>query len=239
MVSVLYRLQCVPVTESTNADAKKAAQAGEAEGLVVQALRQTAGRGRLGRVWESPEGNLFVSVLLRPRCSTQEGGLYSFVAALAVRDTVREFLPQADIKLKWPNDVLVDGKKISGILLETELNEMNEVAWLVVGVGINVLHCPENGASLHKLTCHSREIEVEAVLEIFLANFEKWRQVFLSEGFAPIRTAWLENAKTGVLTARLPQEVFEGEFVGLDERGSLILRLAEGSERTIASGDVF
>ena len=111
----MFDLRRVPVTASTNDDAVKAAEAGEAEGLVIWALRQTAGKGRHGRAWESPEGNLYCSVLLRPKEGTREAGLYSFVAALALYDTVRQCLPVAEIALKWPNDVLVEGEKIAGI----------------------------------------------------------------------------------------------------------------------------
>ncbi|MDD5586680.1 MAG: biotin--[acetyl-CoA-carboxylase] ligase [Alphaproteobacteria bacterium] len=156
MIPPFYRLRLLDVTASTNEDAKKAAAAGEAEGLVVQALRQTAGRGRQGRSWDSPKGNLYASVLLRPRCSPQETGLYSFVAALAVYDCVRAFLPQADIRLKWPNDVLANGKKISGVLLEAAPAENGKIEWLVIGVGINASHHPENG--LYPATSLRKEI---------------------------------------------------------------------------------
>ena len=114
-----WRIRQLAETSSTNDEAKRAAEAGEDEGLVVWALKQTAGRGRHGRLWESPEGNIYCSVLLRPDCDARHAGHYSFVAALALADTVHEFLPNAAVTLKWPNDVLVDGKKISGILLES------------------------------------------------------------------------------------------------------------------------
>src|SRR5262249_14501963 len=102
-----WRVRWLEGTASTNDDARRAAEAGEAEGLVIAAKRQTAGRGRQGRVWESPEGNLYCSVLLCPKSIPRDAGLYSFVAALAVYDVVAALLPQANIRLKWPNDVLV------------------------------------------------------------------------------------------------------------------------------------
>ncbi|NTU77616.1 MAG: biotin--[acetyl-CoA-carboxylase] ligase, partial [Alphaproteobacteria bacterium] len=228
-------------TASTNEDAKAAALAGEAEGLVIQALRQTSGRGRQGRGWESPEGNFYASVLLRPRCAPREAGFYSFIAALAVSDAVRSFLPRAEIQLKWPNDVLVGGKKISGVLLEASPVDKDAVAWLVIGMGVNVRQHPENG--LYPATSLAAEgaggASVDKVLERLLESLERWREAFLQDGFASIRKAWLEQAKRGPIVARLPHETVEGAFEGLDENGRLILQLADGAKRAIAAGDVF
>ena len=241
MIPLFYRLRQVAVTASTNADAKQAAEAGESEGLVFQALRQTAGRGRQGRGWESPEGNLHTSILLRPCCSLQTAGHFSFVTALAVHDAVRAFLPDADLALKWPNDVLVSGKKISGILLEAAPVENGVMEWLVIGIGVNVQHHPENG--LYPATSLQAEgaiqAEPQAVLETLLGALEGWCTMLLREGFAPIRAAWLAKAQKGPVTARLPVETVNGEFSGLDEQGRLILRLPDGAERAIAAGDVF
>ena len=250
-----FRLHKIPVTTSTNAEAKRAAEAGEPEGLVIQALRQTAGQGRQGRVWDSPEGNLYASLLLRPHCGIQEAGNYTFVAALAVYDTVREFLPEAVIHLKWPNDVLVEGRKISGILLEAAPVEEGRVPWLVIGVGINVLHCPDTGmaTSLHYEMRKSDRFEAphtkgipafagmtEAdVLTAFLNHFALWQKTLVQNGFAPLRSAWLSHAKTGLMTIRLPRETLEGTFSGLNDQGHLIVTLANGAERAIAAGDVF
>ena len=105
------------ITESTNDDVKLAAEAGIPEGLVIWAAQQRGGRGRYGRAWFSPQGNLYFSVLLRPICDRHDYGKLTFVAALAVEEAVRKVLPHRPIELKWPNDVLVGGKKISGILL--------------------------------------------------------------------------------------------------------------------------
>ena len=139
-MSGFWRVRELDATSSTNDDVKKAAEAGEAEGLVVVAKRQTAGRGRHGRVWESPEGNLYCSMLLRPADMQATGAFYSFVAALALRDTVAALLPGAAVTLKWPNDVLVGGRKIAGILLE------GGPQWLVIGIGLNVPPCAPRGA---------------------------------------------------------------------------------------------
>ena len=246
MIPSFFRLRRVPVTASTNADLKQAAEAGEAEGLVIQALRQTAGRGRQGRAWDSPEGNLYASILLRPACSLRDIGYYSFIAALAVHDTIAAFLPQEVIELKWPNDVLVKGGKISGILLESSPGDADGVAWLVIGIGVNVLHCPEQALyPTTSLALASREAgmsgepSVDATLAVLLEKFEARRQQFLRNGFAPLRQDWLARAKRGAITARLPHETVEGLFCGLNEEGALILRLADGRERAIAAGDIF
>ncbi len=239
-IPAFFRVQRLPETASTNDDAKRAADAREAEGLVIQALRQTAGKGRQGRAWDSPEGNLYMSVLLRPRCPPQEAGLYTFVTSLAVYDAVREYLPDADIALKWPNDVLVNGKKICGILLEAAPVKNGLVEWLVIGIGINVAHFPDN--PLYPATSLAQEganTELSETLEALLEGLYGWRKILRTEGFASIRKAWLERAKKGPIEARLPNETIKGEFKGLDEHGRLILNLLDGSEKAIAAGDVF
>ena len=230
-----WRVQKLISTPSTNDDAKLAAQAGEAEGLVIQALRQTSGRGRHGRVWESPEGNLYSSILLRPTLAAKDIGQLSFVAALAIHDTVRAFLPKADITLKWPNDVLVDGKKISGILLESG------EGWLVMGIGLNVRHHPEGGLypSTSLTASGAGDLALDEVLVKLLEHVGQWYETLQKKGFEPVRAAWLSHAKTGAMTVKLPNGTIEGDFVGLDANGCLRLRLADGTERAIATGDVF
>lgn len=223
------------ITGSTNDDAKRAAEAGEPEGLVFRALRQTAGRGRHGRTWESPEGNLYCSLLLRPSGQKKDIGQYSFVASLALCDTVREHAPKASITLKWPNDVLLNGKKVSGILLESG------EGWLVCGMGLNFQHHPEN--ALYPATSLAAEgaakTELKSVLDMLLARFAHWYGIMQSKGFAPIRDAWLAHAEKRRMTVKLPDGAVEGVFAGLDANGALRLRLADGAERAIATGDVF
>ncbi|MFA6280413.1 MAG: biotin--[acetyl-CoA-carboxylase] ligase [Bdellovibrionales bacterium] len=240
MIPSFFRVQTLDVTESTNAVARQAAEAGEAEGLVVQALRQTAGKGRLGRTWESPEGNLYVSVLLRPRRTLQQTALYTFAAALAVHDAVLKACPEASLQLKWPNDVLVEGKKISGVLLETAPVVDNLVEWIVIGVGLNVTHHPDE--ALYPTTSLSEQgssVTVEAALAYFLQSLDQWRQTLYYDGFCPIRKAWLSDAKMGAMVVRLPSGEVHGDFAGIDSKGSLILRLADGQETVIRTGDVF
>jgi BirA family biotin operon repressor/biotin-[acetyl-CoA-carboxylase] ligase len=240
MIPAFYTVRQVDETTSTNLDVRAAAEKGAPEGLVLQAKRQKAGRGRQGRVWESPEGNLYLSILLRPDCTVREAGVYSFVAALAVFDTVKAVAPSLEVEIKWPNDVLVGGRKICGILLESNLTSDRKVDWLVVGVGINVSKHPD-AALVHatSLTAEGFPVDVEAVLRLFLVHFDAWRLTYATQGFAPIRTAWRARSRTGRVTARLANDVVEGDFVALDEDGHLLLRLADGTEKAIAAGDVF
>lgn len=230
-----WRIQQAAVTASTNDDAKLATEKGEAEGLVVWALKQTSGRGRHGRTWESPEGNLYCSVLLRPPTNMSASGLYSFVAANAMYDTVRQCLPIADITLKWPNDVLVEGRKIGGILLETAGDA------LIIGMGLNVLHHPSDGlypsTSLRDMEATPKPLD--EILDMLLQNLRHWYEAMKKDDFGPVREVWLKHAATGTMSVRLPNGTVSGDFAGLSEDGCLQLHLADGSERAIATGDVF
>lgn len=264
-----YRLVKVSETLSTNADAKAAAERGEPEGLVIQAERQMAGKGRQGRVWDSPAGNLYASLLLRPNCSAEAAGHYSFVTALAVQATLAELLPQQPVTLKWPNDVLVNGKKISGILLEAAPLSENIIPWLVIGVGINCLFHPQTGINSLRtsplphgeddkregdaarpaarqnypttslLESGALQTNPDQVLTFLLTQLSAWQAIYQQQGFAPIRAAWLDRAQKGWLKARLPHCSYEGEFVDLDPHGRLIIRLADGTEQAIAAADIF
>ena len=228
-------------TYSTNDDARQAALSGAAEGLVIQAERQINGKGRQGRAWDSPVGNLYCSILLRPQCDVQQAGHYSFIAALAVRATLTELLPQASVQLKWPNDVLVNGKKISGILLEAAPAQDNKIDWLVVGIGVNCRHHPDHPAyPTSSLKAEGAALTApDQVLAVLLAQLEGWVASYRQHGFGPIRAAWLTYARRGAITARLSDRTYEGEFCDLDPYGRLIIRLADGTEQAIAAADVF
>jgi BirA family biotin operon repressor/biotin-[acetyl-CoA-carboxylase] ligase len=138
-----YRLVELDEIDSTNEQAKRLAIAGAEEGTLVWAHRQTAGRGRRGREWTSRQGNLFTSLIIRPYCAPLEAAQFTFAAALAVRDMVAVHLRNdIEVACKWPNDVLVEGRKVSGILLESSTAGKGNVEWLVLGVGINLSHHP-------------------------------------------------------------------------------------------------
>ncbi len=241
MIPSFFRLHCVEQTTSTNEDARRAAEAGEEAGLVIQAHQQSAGKGRQEREWVSPAGNLYLSILLRPACSPQEASLYSFAVALAVYDTVAALLPEAKIELKWPNDVLVEGKKISGILLEAAPAQEGKIDWLVLGMGLNVASYPQkmdfSATSLTHLGLKKPDLSL--ILEKYLENLDRWCLTLVEDSFDHLRREWLVRARKGQITARTAQETVTGQFGGLDMLGRLVIKLADGVERKISAADVF
>lgn len=229
---------------STNDEAARLGAAGAADGTVVWARRQSAGRGRRGRGWRSPEGNLYCSVLMRPAVSLAEAAGLSFVAAVAAGDTVAGFLPpDARVEHKWPNDVLVGGAKIAGILLEASGRAGAAADWVVVGCGVNVGADPElEGVPTATLAgLAGRDIPVRDVLAALLDNLRQWRGRWESRGFAPVREGWLARARGlgEAIAVRLPREELHGRFDGIDDSGALLLRLSDATHRPISAGDVY
>lgn len=239
---VLHQLDSVG---STNDEARMLAEQGAQDGTVVWALRQSAGRGRQGRDWVSPEGNLFVSFVLRPQSSIVQAANLSFVAALAVAEALQDIaggtLP---LSLKWPNDVLLGGKKLSGILLESRAGQGGTLDYLILGIGVNLAHYPKE--ALYPATSLCEHTGQEAVapgrmLEALLESFESWYRIWQREGFAPVREAWLDQAhgRGEQVSVRLTNETLQGRFVTIDEDGALDLALDEGGRRRVTAGDVF
>lgn len=229
--------------DSTNEEARRLASAGAPTPVWIRADRQTAGRGRRGRAWETPSGNLAATLLLRPDRPAAECAQLSFVTALAVSDTVAGLAPNAETRVKWPNDVLVDGRKIAGILLESASGPGAAPLWLAIGIGINLAHFPHGtefpAASIAAVT--GKSPSPHDTLGNLASHFAKWYEVWRAEGFLPIRDAWLARAaKLGErIRARLTNEEASGVFEGIDETGALILRESAGKVRTIAAGDVY
>ena len=233
--------------DSTNAEAMRVARdlAGPAW---ILGLRQTAGRGRRGRAWADPEGNFAATLVMRPAEPVQEVALRSFVAALALCDALEEAAPGADLALKWPNDVLLSGGKLAGILLESS-SAGRGVAHLAIGIGVNLGHAPEavDGAgfapvSLREVT--GTDIGPEAFLNILAPAYAAREAQFLQLGFAPVRAAWLARA------ARLGEQItartgsgetmreITGVFETVDALGNLVLSGPQG-RRAIPAADVF
>jgi BirA family biotin operon repressor/biotin-[acetyl-CoA-carboxylase] ligase len=237
-----FDLRAVDQTGSTNDDAAKAGREGATEGTLIWALRQTRGRGRRGRNWVSPEGNLHLSIVLRPDVPPARAGETAFIAALASADACRALAPNADIHCKWPNDVLADGRKVSGLLIESSILP-GRIEWLVVGVGINLGSHPEGVEfpATHLARHAGKPIAVEEGLAAFAAAFDARYDLWRKEGFAPIRAAWLQSAAGlgGPIRVRLEDEELFGTFVGLDNDGALKLSLSDGVKRRITAGDVF
>ena len=188
-------------------------------------------------------GNLAATLLLHPERPASECAQLSFVTALAVADTVAGLAPNAETKVKWPNDVLVDGRKISGILLESASGVGPAPAWLAIGIGINLAYHPEGtetpATSIAALT--GKAPSPHDTLCLLAWAFAKWYDLWCAQGFSPIRDGWLARAaKLGErIRARLSHEEIFGVFEGIDETGALILRESGGKTRLIAAGDVF
>jgi BirA family transcriptional regulator, biotin operon repressor / biotin---[acetyl-CoA-carboxylase] ligase len=238
-----YGLKQFDTIDSTNEEARRLAQAGERGPLWIAAGEQTAGRGRRGRSWVSPRGNLSATLLIDPRKPASDCAQLSFSAALAASDAVAAFAPRADIKVKWPNDVLANGGKIAGILLESASSGSADPNWLVIGIGINLEAHPSDtefpATSLLALGVSPPLVE-DGLLHL-AASFAKWYDIWRTNGFAPIRDAWLARA-AGLGTrirARLQNGESVGMFEGIDANGALLLREAQDRVRAIAAGEVF
>lgn len=236
-----FTVHAFATVDSTNDNAKALAQAGAPHGTVVWAAEQAAGRGRFSRAWTSPPGNLYMTVVLRPEVAPPRTAELGFIAALAVAETVEAFLPQGtSAKLKWPNDVLVDGAKISGILLEGQFSGQG-IAWVVAGIGVNVVSKPDSPAypTTSLIASGAAETSVEAVLRELLTRLGAWLDVWREAGFAPVRTAWMHRAaRLGEpISVRIGQEPLAGRFGGLDHDGALLLETDEGTRR-ITAGEV-
>ena len=185
-----YRRKDYAELDSTNEEARRLAAAGEQGPLWISAARQTSGRGRRGRAWDTPAGNLAATLLLRPQASRAITGQLSFAAALAAAETVQHFAPAAAVTVKWPNDVLAEGRKIAGILLE------GGTGWLAVGIGMNLAHPPEGTAfpatSLPQLGIAPPSCD--AALTVLAARFAHWYGAWMESGFETLRAAWLKRA---------------------------------------------
>lgn len=230
------------VLDSTNEECRRLADGGHRGNVWVMAGAQSAGRGRRGRQWISRRGNLFASLLYAIDCDLVTASQLSFVAALAVRDVVADLLQNSEnVTCKWPNDILVGGRKISGILLETAGQVSETPSHVIIGFGINVSHHPENPQyPATNLNDEGGIVEVELVMDRLAGSMAHWVDIWKDHGFTPVRKAWKDNAQ-GLgqeIIVRLPEEELRGRFVDLDENGALILA-AGGESRHITAGDVF
>jgi BirA family biotin operon repressor/biotin-[acetyl-CoA-carboxylase] ligase len=236
-----YRALVLDEIDSTNEEAKRRAEAGEAGGLWILARRQTAGRGRRGRSWEAALGNLMATLLLRPDVTAARSAELSFVASLAVAETF-EALGAPRCALKWPNDVLIGEAKAAGILLEASGAAHGRPDWLAIGFGLNLAWAP--AGTPYPATALARHIaapppDPESALPVLARGWARHYDTWAREGFAPIRAAWLAGAR-GLgepLVARLGTREVSGVFRDLDESGALVLETASG-RRVISAGEV-
>jgi BirA family transcriptional regulator, biotin operon repressor / biotin---[acetyl-CoA-carboxylase] ligase len=217
---------------STNDEARRLAKEGAPHGTVIHADEQTAGRGRMAHRWFSPPGNLYLSILLRTRLPAARTSELSFLAALAVADTAEALLPrQTRAILKWPNDVLVSGAKIAGILLE----QVDDAT--VIGIGLNVLEAPSNAAyKTTTIVANGGIASVDGARDILLDRLGKHLATWQADGFTPIREQWLNRSYPVGAAIRVNSggQPVAGHFAGLDIDGALLLDTPQGRQRIVA-----
>ncbi len=228
--------------DSTNAEARRriGAPGGLPRPLWIAARRQTAGRGRQGRAWASPEGNLSATLVAARDEPPAALARLSFHAALAVAELVAHFAPGAEVATKWPNDVLVGGRKAAGILLENFCLGSGRVASLAIGIGVNLAHHPDPADCRWPPTSLAAETgrapDFEEALTVLAARLDHWLNV---PDFAAVRAAWLARA-AGLgrrIEVRLADRALAGTFEDVDAEGALVLRTAHGPRR-ITAGDI-
>jgi BirA family biotin operon repressor/biotin-[acetyl-CoA-carboxylase] ligase len=236
-------IEALEQIDSTNAEAHRRAEAGERGPLWIFAKRQTAGRGRRGRGWETGAGNLAATLLVHTDKPPGEAAQVSFVAALAVADLASAFVPASLVSLKWPNDPLIGGRKTAGILVESG-PYLGGGLWLAVGCGVNLATPPD--AAARPATAFAEHMDAPPpqpldALAVLAESFERWRTLWEQHGFPPIAEAWTAKAYGlgEACTANLPGETVTGVAEGLDADGALRLRIASGVVRRITAGDVF
>lgn len=237
-----YGRRVLGEVDSTNAEAVRLAPR-LAGATWILGLRQRGGRGRRGRAWLDPEGNFAASLVLHPTEPVAKAALRSFVAALALHDALSVLAPEADLALKWPNDVLLNGGKLAGILLEG-VTEGARMRHLVIGIGVNLMNAPPGGegalAAVSLKDATMVDVTPEDMLAHLAVSYARREAIFVADGFAPIRTAWLARAaRLGQdVTARTMREELRGRFETVDEQGHLVLTTDNG-RRSIPAADVF
>jgi BirA family biotin operon repressor/biotin-[acetyl-CoA-carboxylase] ligase len=241
--AVGFRLLVHDTLPSTNTGALALARRGETGPLWVTARQQTAGRGRRGNAWISVPGNFYATLLLCDPAAPENAPELSFVAALAVHDAIvdRAAALREKLALKWPNDVLYDGRKLAGILIEGE--GAGTGLAVAIGIGVNCMHHPvETAYPATDLAAAGTAVSAEdlffALCGAMARRLAQWHR---GAGFQSIRTDWLDHAMGigGEMRVRLPNREFSGRAEALDERGRLLLRLSDGTLQTITAGDVF
>ena len=230
--------------DSTNRFAMGLAREGAPEGTVVLADRQTAGMGRLQRAWQSPPGcNLYLSVILRPAVAPPEASRITLLTGVAVAEAIASICPAGVVGIKWPNDVLIRGRKVCGIL--TEMATAGGSRAVIIGIGLNVNIKRENFDPGHRDTATSlweetgREHSREDMAFLLCERLERWYETFLHAGFAPVREEWLARSDMAGKRVRVlfRDEVQEGVVEGIDRDGALLIADEQGAVRRITAGD--
>ena len=241
-----YRLLRMETIDSTNAEARRRAKAGEPGPLWIWSARQSQGRGRGGREWVSHHGNLFASLLIGVNCPIRVAGQLALVAGIIAYDTIAKLIAyegRSELLLKWPNDILLSGEKLAGMSLENVGSTMENRSVVVIGTGINLASHPEDlPQPAVSLAAYGMTVTPADALEVLAATTHEWMTRW-GEGscFPSIRRAWLDRAgPTGrSLRVQVNGEEMEGTYAGLDTDGALRFRAADGVEHRIMAGDVF
>ncbi len=239
------RIHHFQTIDSTNSKAYQLALDGAEEGEVVLSESQEKGRGRLGRRWFSPPSlNLYLSVILRPKIPPHQAPLITLMAAVATADAIRKFsglLPQ----IKWPNDILLRGRKVAGLLNEIH-SEMDRIHFVILGIGVNLNTDEKRFSKEIRPTATSLKIEMgqrvsrKAFLQCLLFELERWYSVFLEEGSAAVLKAWRDRANIKGKEVKVTSfgETVVGTAVDVDSDGALILETGDGKQRRVMAGDV-
>ncbi|GHM58533.1 MAG: biotin--[acetyl-CoA-carboxylase] ligase [Candidatus Mesenet longicola] len=230
-----YNLYHYKELSSTNLEAIQMAKKGALDGTVILADMQSSGRGRHGKDWISPKGNLYASIIIRDKANVNQLTHFTFITTVAVGNILLALSANLDLKYKWPNDILINNKKIAGILLETEAN----ASWLVIGIGINILFAPEYAVSLSQIC--NLNISSLTLLKELISNFDKVRQRWLSEGFLSIRKMWLERAYMvgSLINIRMGNRLHSGTFSDIDQDGKIVISTHDNNLISLESGEVF
>jgi BirA family biotin operon repressor/biotin-[acetyl-CoA-carboxylase] ligase len=244
-VAHTYRSVTLDEVGSTNSAAFERARTGETGPIWIVARRQTRGRGRSGRGWTSPEGNLYASLLQRLACSPAVVHQLSLVAGVAVIDAIREAAGEIKLpglRLKWPNDVLIGDAKCAGILAESQMGERGAEVTAVIGVGVNLVSHPADlERATTDLASHGANATPHQMLDALAPSMERWLEIWDGgRGFARIRAAWLERGgRVGEsLSVNTGSERIAGTFVDLDADGALLMQDGQGARRRVTFGDV-
>jgi len=229
---------------STNEEAAKLANMGGREGAVVLADRQRFGRGRLGRRWHSPQGGLWFSVILRPKIEMGDAPKLTLIASVAIAKAIQEFL-ELNVDIKWPNDILIDGRKVCGILTEASSKD-GELDYIILGVGINVdfeekefpLELRSKAVTLRN--AYGKKIDISQFLCYCLRKIETYYIMFQDEGFDFILKEWksLASIMGREIEIRRMKEKLSGTAIDVDKHGALILQLRDGTCHRILSGEI-
>ncbi|QGR02335.1 biotin--[acetyl-CoA-carboxylase] ligase [Ehrlichia ruminantium] len=237
-----YSIEHHEILYNTNYEAIKLAQYGGNDGTIIVSDKQIKGKGRNNRTWYSPKGNLYFSIIIR---KSPEVFPLPFISALSVGTTLKQIFDQGNntitkVQYKWPNDILVNNKKISGILLESSIDHNKPQEWVVIGIGVNMYDAPEYATTIQDNMSNFSLSNLE-LLEKIIHNFDKFRKDYLNHGFSNIRNLWLKDTChyfNDQITIQSCNNIYIGNFVTLDLNGSIVIE-KEGQTIHITSGEIF